>query len=64
MPKYKIKIAPDALQDIQDATDWYNKQLQGLGTRFQKQVITQINSLKSNPVESRYSLCGYSVYAY
>ncbi|MBT1704828.1 hypothetical protein KK060_16150 [Fulvivirgaceae bacterium PWU20] len=50
MPKYKIKIAPDALPDIQDATDWYNKQLQGLGTRFQKQVITQINSLKSNPL--------------
>lgn len=49
MTKYKIKIEPEALKDIQEATDWYNEQLQGLGSRFQKQVIVQINSLKSNP---------------
>lgn len=49
MPKYKIKIEPAALQDIQEVTDWYNKQFQGLGSRFQKQVIVQIDSLKSNP---------------
>ena len=49
MAKYKIKIEPDALEDIQKATDWYNEQLPGLGSRFQKQVIDQINSLKSNP---------------
>lgn len=48
MAKYKIKIEPEALQDIQEATDWYNKQLQGLGSRFQKQVIVQINSLRGN----------------
>lgn len=28
MSKYKIKIEPDALKDIQEATDWYNEQLQ------------------------------------
>lgn len=49
MTKYNIKIEPEALKDIQEATDWYNKQLQGLGSRLQKQVIVQINSLKSNP---------------
>lgn len=49
MIKYKIKIEPEALKDIQAATDWYNEQLQGLGSRFQKQVIVQINSLKNNP---------------
>ena len=47
--RYSIKIEIDALQDIQNATDWYNKQLQGLGTKFQKQVILQINSLKNRP---------------
>lgn len=46
MPRYRISIDPDALQDIQDATDWYNKQLPGLGTRFLTQVRAQINSLK------------------
>jgi hypothetical protein len=50
MSKYTISIDTDALQDIQDATDWYNKQLTGLGSRFQKQVKTQINSLKKNAV--------------
>ena len=48
MLKYKIKIDPDALMDIQDAGDWYNKQSDGLGNRFQKQVKQQINALKIN----------------
>jgi hypothetical protein len=48
MPDYVIKIAPEALKDIQQATDWYNEQLQGLGKRFQKQTIRQINNLKSS----------------
>lgn len=47
MSRYQIKIFPDALQDIQQATDWYNEQLPGLGGRFQKQTIKQINKLKS-----------------
>jgi hypothetical protein len=38
MNTYKLKIDEEALQDIQNATDWYNEQLEGLGTRFQKQV--------------------------
>ena len=41
MTKYKIKIEPEAVKDIQAATDWYNEQLQGLGSRFQKQVIVK-----------------------
>ncbi len=55
MPKFKVKIDPDALVDIQESTDWYNKQLAGLGTKFQKQVKQQINSLKSNA--ENYSIC-------
>lgn len=46
MDKYKVKIDADALLDIQEATDWYNGELPGLGSRFQKQVKQQINSLK------------------
>jgi plasmid stabilization system protein ParE len=48
MSEYKITIDPEALQDIQDATDWYNEQLAGLGGHFQKQVKIQISSLKKN----------------
>lgn len=43
-----LRIDDDALQDIQNATGWYNEQLQGLGKRFQKQLIAQIGGLKTN----------------
>ena len=45
---FKIKINDEALQDIQEATYWYNNILKGLGTRFQKQVLSQIDALKSS----------------
>jgi len=48
--RYKIKVQSDALQDIQKTTDWYNEQLKGLGSRFHRQVISQVNSLKKNPM--------------
>lgn len=47
MKQYHLKIHPEALNDIQYATDWYNDKVKGLGTRFQKQVISQINKLKN-----------------
>ena len=46
----KLKVFPEALNDIQKATDWYNEQSYGLGTRFQKQVVKQISKL-SNTAE-------------
>ena len=45
---YKIQIYSEALNDIQEATNWYNLQQNGLGARFQKQVKRQINLLKTN----------------
>ena len=47
MNRYEIKISHEALDDIQFATDWYNNQVEGLGKRFQKQVINQIGKLKN-----------------
>ena len=49
MKSYKLIIDTEALQDIQEATNWYNEQSSGLGTRFQKQTKSQINKLKSTP---------------
>jgi len=54
MKKYKVRIDTDALQDIQQASDWYNNEVEGLGLRFQKQVTKQIEELSSNPY--RYSI--------
>jgi hypothetical protein len=50
MKTYKLVIDRNALQDIQDITDWYNSQSKGLGARFQKQVKLQINKLEEIPL--------------
>ncbi|MFZ4464053.1 MAG: type II toxin-antitoxin system RelE/ParE family toxin [Bacteroidales bacterium] len=49
MKKYKLKIEPDALADIQDITAWYELAQTNLGKRFQNTAIRQINGLKQNP---------------
>jgi len=49
MKRYKVKIEPEALADIQNITDWYNKQQAGLGKRFQRTTKLQISSLQNNP---------------
>jgi plasmid stabilization system protein ParE len=49
MKKYKVKIEPEALTDIQEITNCYNKAQAGLGKRFQKTVIKHINSLSKDP---------------
>ncbi len=49
MKKYKVKIEPEALADIQEITDWYNEQQGRLGSRFQKATIQHINALSKNP---------------
>ncbi len=49
MKKYKIKIEPVALADIQEITDWYNEQQAGVGKNFQASVIKHINSLSNIP---------------
>ena len=50
MKKYKVKIEQEALSDIQEITDWYNEQQSGLGAKFQKTAIKQINSLHKDPL--------------
>lgn len=55
MKKYKVKIEPEALTDIQDITNWYNLAQAGLGERFLNTTIRQINSLNKAP---RFMLSG------
>jgi plasmid stabilization system protein ParE len=49
MRKYKVKVSPTALLDIQEITDWYNNQQTGVGKRFQKASIKSINALNKDP---------------
>ena len=49
MKKYRVKIDIEALSDIRNIIEWYEAQKVGLGKRFQKSVINQINDLSENP---------------
>lgn len=49
MKKYKVKIEPEALADIQDNTNWYNEAQAKLGKRFQYTAIAKINRLSKDP---------------
>lgn len=49
MKKYKVKIDAEAVVDINEITSWYNDRQTGLGERFQKTVVHQINSLNKDP---------------
>ena len=44
-----IYISPKAIEDIQNASNWYNQKQNTLGTRFKNQVKTQINLLSNSP---------------
>ena len=49
MKRYKVKIAPAALEDIQNIIDWYNDQQNNLGIKFRDSTLKHINSLTRNP---------------
>lgn len=46
---FKIRVEPEALEDIQEGIQWYNEQKSGLGKKFHIQVKTYFNKLKTNP---------------
>jgi hypothetical protein len=46
---FKIKIEPEAIDDIQSGIAWYNKQKPGLGKSFLSELKIHINLLKTNP---------------
>ncbi len=47
---YSIVIHPDAIQDIQEAIDYYDEQEPGLGRRFEEAVHKHFRLLEKNPV--------------
>lgn len=45
----KIRIHDLAVKEFDEAIEWYELQADGLGTRFKKSVIDQMNKIKKNP---------------
>jgi hypothetical protein len=54
--KFTIRIEPEALQDIQDAIDWYELQQKDLGVKFYFYLEHSMRKLESDPYfQVRYS---------
>jgi len=49
MTEYKIIINLFAQIDIEEATEWYNLQSNGLGNKFLKELNSTFKKLKQNP---------------
>jgi len=49
MKKYALVFTPEAIQEIRQATEWYNEQQNGLGNRFKTQLKKELDKLKRNP---------------
>lgn len=50
---YRLDIRPDALNDIEEATEWYEKQEPGVGIDFASTVLGAIETLPANPLIHR-----------
>jgi plasmid stabilization system protein ParE len=49
MSSYKLKITPEAHQEIQEAIDYYNTCSKGLGKKFYLDLQDQFGRIKKNP---------------
>ena len=46
---YKLIIASEVENDLQESIDWYNEKQPGLGARFLNEVKKQLHYIKRNP---------------
>lgn len=49
MPLFKVAFSPESLQEIKRIVEWYNDINKDLGTRFKKNLLTEIAAIKQNP---------------
>lgn len=49
--KYRLIIRPEAEADIQEAFDWYERRVPGLGADFLTAIDAALNSILSNPFQ-------------
>lgn len=47
--KFHVVVEPRAVEDIQDAIDYYDSRQIGLGEQFYETLNEHINSLETNP---------------
>jgi len=51
---YKIKLTPSALNDLQNAIDYYNEQQKGLGKKFNLSIKKMFSQLRKVPTSGSF----------
>lgn len=46
---YRLRLQPEARDDIREARLWYDEQRDGLGREFVEEVETVLGAIRSNP---------------
>jgi plasmid stabilization system protein ParE len=50
MSGWRVVVRPEAGDDIERAAAWYDRQSDGLGSEFAKEVLALLDSLAVNPL--------------
>ena len=51
---FSILIKPVVFVDAEDAFEWYNKQVEGLGNRFYHHFLATLDNIQANPFNYSY----------
>lgn len=52
---YKVNFLPEALLDIKEIIDWYNRAERGLGKKFYQSLKSKIKTISTNPLHFQVS---------
>lgn len=52
---YKVNLFPEALLDIQEIIDWYNRAERGLGKKFYQSLKSKIKTISTSPLNFQIS---------
>ena len=47
---WRVVIRPEAGEDIERAADWYERQCEGLGSKFAEEILLVLDSLTVDPL--------------
>lgn len=64
MSVFKIKIDTEALQDIEEATIWYNEQVKGVRFQVSKASKGTDQFIKEKPFGQCYPLCKCALFTH
>src|SRR5262245_5634297 len=49
---WRVVVRPEAADDVVQAAEWYDAQIDGLGSEFIQEILQVLDSLALNPLQS------------